>query len=137
VVFDHVGCNVCHTPPLYTNNELTPVQEFQTPDIHVSQPDVLQINVDTDANLTMHTRRGSGYYKVPSLKGLWYRGPIEHNGSVATLEDWFDPKRLNDDYVPTGFVGAGVKARAVKGHTYGLSLSEEDRQALIAFLKTL
>jgi hypothetical protein len=68
---------------------------------------------------------------------LWYRGPLEHNGSVATLEDWFDPKRLKDDYVPTGFVGLGVKTRAVKGHAFGLTLSKEDREALIAFLKTL
>jgi hypothetical protein len=45
----------------------------------------------------METRRGTGYYKVPSLRGVWYRGPFEHNGSVATLEDWFDPSRLRDD----------------------------------------
>jgi len=38
----------------------------------------------------MLTRKGTGYYKVPSLRGLWYRGPYEHDGSVATLEDWFD-----------------------------------------------
>jgi hypothetical protein len=43
-------------------------------------------SIGTDANLTMTTRRGTGYYKVPSLKGVWYRGPFEHNGSVATLE---------------------------------------------------
>ena len=36
-----------------------------------------------------------------------------------------------------GFRGAGVKARAVKGHACGLNLSAADRQALIAFLKTL
>lgn len=137
VVFDEAGCFVCHPPPLYTNNELTPVEEFQIPGILSTHPDILQINVGTDPNLTLHTRRGSGYYKVPSLKGLWYRGPLEHNGSVATLEDWFNPARLKDDYVPTGFVGFGVKTRAVKGHTFGLSLSEEDREALIAFLKTL
>lgn len=137
VVFDQAGCFVCHPPPLYTNNQLTPVQEFQESAIHVSKPEILQINVDTDSNLTLHTRRGSGYYKVPSLRGLWYRGPLEHNGSVATLEDWFDPKRLKDDYVPTGFVGFGVKTRAVKGHPFGTSLSKEDREALIAFLKTL
>ncbi len=41
------------------------------------------------------------------------------------------------DYVPTGFRGAGVKTRAVKGHLFGLALSAEDRRALIAFLKTL
>jgi hypothetical protein len=137
VVFDQTGCFVCHPAPLYTNNQLTPVQEFQESAIQVSNPEILQINVDTDPNLTLHTRRGSGYYKVPSLRGVWYRGPFEHNGSVATLEDWFDPKRLNDDYVPTAFVGFGVKTRAVKGHPFGLSLSKEDRDALIAFLKTL
>ena len=62
---------------------------------------------------------------------------LEHNGSVATLEDWFDSRRLNDDYVPTGFKGAGVKSRAVKGHAFGLDLSVAERRALIAFLKTL
>ena len=54
-----------------------------------------------------------------------------------SLEDWFDPKRLRDDYVPTGFKGYGVKTRAVKGHEFGLKLSPRDKQALIAFLKTL
>jgi Zn-dependent membrane protease YugP len=56
---------------------------------------------------------------------------------VATLEDWFDPRRLRDDYVPTGFKGYGVNARAVPGHEFGLHLSSEDKRALIAFLKTL
>ena len=44
-----------------------------------------------------HDPAPTGYYKVPSLKGLWYRGPLEHNGSVATLEDWFDPRSLRDN----------------------------------------
>jgi hypothetical protein len=56
---------------------------------------------------------------------------------VSTLEDWFDEKRLRDDYVPTGFIGHGVKSRAVKGHEFGLKLAERDKKALIAFLKTL
>ena len=92
---------------------------------------------DTDPSLTLKTRRGTGFYKVPSLKGLWYRGPFEHNGSVATLEDWFDPRRIKANYVPTGFRGSGVKTRAVPGHEYGLQLNDEERKALIAFLKTL
>lgn len=99
--------------------------------------DILWASVGTDARLATQTRRGTGYYKVPSLKGVWYRGPFEHNGSVATLEDWFDPRRLQDDYVPTGFKGAGVTARPVKGHRFGLGLPATDRQALILFLKTL
>lgn len=136
-IFEREGCAACHTPPLYTNNKLTPADGFKVPDEHRRKFDVLQISVGTDPRLTLKTRRGTGYYKVPSLKGVWYRGPFEHNGSVATLEDWFDPRRLGDDYVPTGFRGYGVKTRAVKGHMFGLDLSVENRRALIAFLKTL
>ncbi|MEK7728652.1 MAG: hypothetical protein AAB354_09585 [candidate division KSB1 bacterium] len=80
---------------------------------------------------------GTGYYKVPSLRHVWARVPLEPIGSVATLEDWFEPERTENDCVPTGFRGHGVKIRAVEGHPFGLALSDEDRQALIAFLKTL
>jgi hypothetical protein len=136
-VFESEGCGVCHTPPLYTNNKLTPVEGFKPPADDIKKFDVMPASVGTDPNLALKSRRGTGYYKVPSLRGLWYRGPFEHNGSVATLEDWFDPRRTRDDYVPTGFVGYGVKARAVKGHLFGLNLSDQKRKALIAFLKTL
>jgi hypothetical protein len=56
---------------------------------------------------------------------------------VATLEDWFDRRRLRDDYVPTGHIGYGLQTRPVPGHRFGLDLSAEDKKALIAFLKTL
>ena len=136
-VFERERCVVCHTPPPYTNNKLTPVDGFTPPAEHLEKYDILPRSVGTDPALALKTRRGTGYYKVPSLKGVWYRGPFEHNGSVATLEDWFDPRRLRDDYVPTGFRGVGVKTRAVKGHAFGLNLSAADGKALIAFLKTL
>jgi hypothetical protein len=136
-VFERTGCGGCHTPPLYTNNKLTPAEGFVVPETHRQAYDILPMSVGTDPGLALSTRRGTGYYKVPSLRGVWYRGPFEHNGSVATLEDWFDSGRLGDSYVPTGFKGYGVKTRAVKGHPFGLALSPDDRRALIAFLKTL
>jgi hypothetical protein len=135
-IFNKQGCATCHTPPLYTNNKLTPVDGFAVPVDHMNY-DVMPFSVSTDPTLALKTRRGTGYYKVPSLKGVWYRGPFEHNGSVMTLEDWFDAKRLRDDYVPTGFKGHDLKTRAVKGHEFGLKLSARDKTALIAFLKTL
>jgi hypothetical protein len=136
-VFKREGCEVCHTPPLYTNNKLTLAGDFEPPKSHLTKYDILPIRVGTDPRAATQPMRGTGYYKVPSLKGVWYRGPFEHNGSVATLEDWFDPARLRDDYVPTGFKGYGVTTRAVKGHEFGLKLSSEDKVALIKFLKTL
>jgi hypothetical protein len=71
------------------------------------------------------------------LKGVWYRGPFEHNGSVATLEDWFDPARLDPSYRPTGFCGYGVSHRRVPGHEFGLELSSSDKLDLLAFLRML
>lgn len=136
-VFMTSGCVNCHTPPAYTNNKLTPAEGFTPPPEHLKKYDILSSSVGTDPALTLYTRRGTGYYKVPSLRGVWYRGPFEHSGSVATLEDWFDPRRLREDYVPTGFRGFGVKTRAVKGHPFGLDLTEGERRDLVAFLKTL
>ena len=128
---------MCHTSPLYTSNKLTPAEGFTIPEEHKKKYDIIPVSAGTDPRLALQSRKGTGYYRVPSLKGLWYRSPFEHNGSVATLEDWFDPNRLKDDYIPTGFKGFGVKTRAVRGHEFGLKLSVEDKQALIAFLKTL
>ncbi len=137
MVFQSQGCAACHPAPVYTNNKLLPTRGFKIPADHRGKYDILDVPIDTDPRLTLHTRRGTGYYKVPSLRGVWYRGPFEHNGSVATLEDWFDERRLRDEYVPSGFMGYGVKRRAVRGHEFGLNLPAGDKQALIAFLKTL
>ena len=93
-VFEAEGCGNCHTPPLYTNNMITPAQGYDVPPEDLKKYRVKNVTVGTDPFLATKTRRGTGYYKVPSLKGVWYRGPFEHNGSVATLEDWFDPRRL-------------------------------------------
>jgi hypothetical protein len=136
-IFTREGCGGCHTPPLYTNNRLTPAPGFTPPPDHAGRFDLMPAGVGTDPGLALRTRRGTGYYKVPSLRGVWYRGPFEHSGSVATLEDWFDPRRLEPGYVPTGFRGPGVQARAVPGHAFGLGLTADERRALIAFLKTL
>lgn len=136
-LFEREGCGGCHTAPLYTNNMLTVAPGFQVPQEDRGKYRILDVSVGTDPFLSTKTRRGTGYYKVPSLKGVWYRGPFEHNGSVATLEDWFDPRRLGKDYVPTGYRGYAVTTRAVKGHEFGLKLSPTEKTALIAFLKTL
>ncbi len=138
-IFDGEGCYECHTPPAYTNNKLVPVPGFEPPmaDLGTQRLSVSRRRVGTDSGLALRTRKGTGYYKVPSLRGLWYRGLYEHSGSIASLEDWFDPRRLRDDYVPTGWRGPGVTTRAVPGHPFGLDLSDEDKKALIAFLMTL
>ncbi|MBL8222412.1 MAG: hypothetical protein JNL62_24455 [Bryobacterales bacterium] len=120
-VFARERCTSCHPAPLYTSNKLMPVDGFTVPDEHKKRFAIHERRVGTDPRYALHSRKGTGYYKVPSLKGVWYRGPFEHGGRAATLEEWFDSSRL----------------AVTPGHRFGLELKSEDKTALIAFLKTL
>jgi len=133
-IFQSEGCPKCHTPPLYTNNKLNPVMGFKVPDDLRKTDAIMDTTVGTDPTLALTTRRGTGFYKVPSLRGLWYRSAFSHSGQAATLEEWFDPARLEDNYVPKGF---HVKPGPIEGHEKGLDLTPEEKKDLIAFLKTL
>ncbi len=137
-VFAAQKCGICHTPPLFTNNKLTPVSgydwQLRNRDL---QQDIIPISVGTDSTNALLTRRGTGFYKVPSLRGVWYRSPLEHNGSIASLEEWFNPARLRSDYGSNNAKPYGMKTNAVAGHQFGLQLSVRDKAALIAYLRTL
>src|SRR5579884_1433032 len=136
-IFVREGCPACHTPPLYTNNKLTLAKGFIPPKDVPASLDILRITVGTDPGLALETRKGTGYYKVPSLRGVWYRGHYLHDGAAASLEEMFDAGRLKDTHVPGGYSPAGVKTRAILGHEFGLQLKQREREELIAFLKTL
>jgi hypothetical protein len=136
-IFAREGCAMCHTPPLYTNNKLTLAEGFTPPRGAPATLDILPISVGTDPGLALNTRKGTGYYKVPSLKGVWYRGHYLHDGSAPSLEEMFDPDRLKETHMTGGWNSPGAETRAIKGHEFGLRLSAEDRAELIAFLRTL
>jgi len=76
---------ICHTPPLYTNNKPQPAQGFSVPEDHKDQYDILPIGGWYRSGVGPTTRRGTGYYKVPSPRRVVPR-PFRANGSVATLE---------------------------------------------------
>jgi hypothetical protein len=134
-IFERERCTRCHAPPLYTSNKLTLAEGFTPPDD--TPLDILRTSVHTDPGLALNTRKGTGFYKVPSLKGLWYRGHYLHDGSVGSLEEMFDPDRLLDTHEPKGFTPPGVPRRAIRGHEFGLKLAPDEREQLIAFLRTL
>ncbi|MEM9553218.1 MAG: hypothetical protein AAGC60_03090 [Acidobacteriota bacterium] len=136
-IFEREGCVHCHTPPLYTSNELTPVEGFQPPKDHYDRYAITPRSVGTDPGLGLYTRKGTGYYRIPSLRNIWYRKNLLHSGFVNSLEELFDPARLEDDFEPSGFKGLGVERRAIEGHEFGLELDAIEREQLIAFLLTL
>jgi hypothetical protein len=136
-VFRREGCVNCHVPPDYTNGKLTVADGYQPPAGHPNRDDIVTISVGTDNSLALKTRKGTGFYKVPSLHGVWYRPRLLHDGSVASLEEMFGASRLNSDHVPGGWKGPGVTQRAIPGHLFGLNLKPDDKDALLAYLRSL
>lgn len=136
-IFEEETCIGCHTPPFYSSNKLSLAKGFTPTANALLKYDVLEFSVGTDPGLALYSRRGTGYYKVPSLAGVWNRSALMHSGYVTSLEEMFNPARQKDDFMPSGFNPNVDKPFAVKGHSFGLGLNDEDRKALIAFLRSL
>lgn len=109
-----------------------------------------------------HFRKTFGYANQP-LDGIWLRGPYLHNGSVPTLRDLLEPASNRPkefyrgydviDRQRVGFVStvpeekgrkffkfdtrlAGNGNQGHEGPDYGTSLSAEDKDAIVEYLKT-
>ncbi len=95
------NCESCHDP----QNNFT------------GQPVPLDI-VGTDPTVGLSLERGTGNYRVPSLRGLGTRTPLLHDASISSIDALLDPTRTN-------------------GHAFGLDLDEADRAALTSYLKSL
>lgn len=106
-------CAGCHAPPAFTG---APVD---------------LAFVGTDPTVGLSSDRGTGKYRVPSLRGVATRGPLLHDGSCPDLETLFDPARLDD-----GFRGSR-RGGAIPGHAFGLDAEPSERAALVAYLRTL
>ena len=107
---------------------------------------------------------GKPSYKAGPLAGIWATAPFLHNGSIPTLYDLLSPEAdrpkqflvgsTTFDPVKVGFLsGADDFTEAAReqlflfdtsrpgnansGHRYGVRLGDEDKLALIEYLKTL
>lgn len=78
-------------------------------------------------------------YRTADLRGVWATAPYLHNGSVPTLDALLTPP----DARPTSFDRHGFTVDTTQpgngneGHDFGTALDEEDRVALVAYLRTL
>ena len=86
--------------------------------------------VGTDGHLGASRERGTGRYRVPSLRGVSSRGLLLHDASISGVDELLDPARLAPDY-------RGRLGGPIAGHEWGTRLSTEDRGALAAFLRSL
>jgi hypothetical protein len=106
-----------------------------------------------------HFRKTHGYSNQP-LDGIWLRGPFLHNGSVPTLRDLLEPPERRPaaffrgydvfDQQKVGFVSdvpaaggrhffrydTSVPGNSNGGHVYGTTLPDEQKRAIVEYLKT-
>lgn len=92
---------------------------------------VLATRVGTNPSLANSEARGTGRYRPAPLVDVAMAAPYLHDGTVPSLDDLFDPARLDPSYA-RGVRGPG----AVFGHVYGTELALADRRALVAYLGT-
>jgi len=88
--------------------------------------------VGTDEALALGKGRGTGNYRPPALIDLVHAAPYLHQGAVPTLDDLLSPARLSPDYT-----GSPVGPGPVLGHAFGTRMSSEERENLVAYLRTL
>jgi hypothetical protein len=88
--------------------------------------------IATDPAAGLSADRGTGFYRVPSLRGLATRGPLLHDGSLASPADLLDGAR-----VQPGFTRALHGPGPVPGHLFGLNFDADERRQVLAYLATL
>jgi mono/diheme cytochrome c family protein len=135
-------CGSCHAPDGKQEGTLIPIAE-----------------IGTDRELA-NAMKASGYV-ARRLDGIWIRGPFLHNGSVPSVGDLLKPsaKRTATFYrgnnllnrADIGFVSdlaqekglhfalfdTSLPGNSNSGHLYGTGLSDQDKKAIVEYLKTL
>lgn len=157
-------CASCHAAGGARTGQVIPIEEVGTDRHRVDTWTVKSAAAFNDLSRGQpwaftHFRKTDGM-ATSLLDGLWLRGPYLHNGSVPTLADLLAPaaerpKKFYRGYdvidpVGVGFVSQGAEAQQSgfeydvtlpgngnAGHEYGTSLTAEQKQALVEFMKTL
>ena len=135
-------CGSCHLPDGKQRGMLIPIAE-----------------IGTDRELA-NTKKTGGYI-ADLLDGIWMRGPYLHNGAVPTVADLLKPREqrpatfyrgnnlLNSHDI--GFVSDLAQEKGLHfvlfdtrllgnsnaGHLYGTNLTDQDKKAILEYLKTL
>jgi mono/diheme cytochrome c family protein len=157
-------CAECHAEGGARTGTAIPLQELGTDPEHVlawRQVNAERMNFVVSALGAEHAdvEGAQGGYVARPLVGLWLLGPYLHNGSVPTLWDLLSPPSQRPsvfyrgydvvDLDRVGFVSTGSEAEAYGfrfdtgirgngngGHDYGTDLGDNDKHALVEFLKT-
>ncbi|HRD56106.1 MAG TPA: cytochrome c peroxidase [Parachlamydiaceae bacterium] len=114
-IFKKVGCNNCHTEPLFTDGRFLNIGVGMT----AEKPDLGRYDITKDP-------KDYGAFKTPTLRESAKSPPYMHDGSEKTLEDVID-------YYDRG----GNPNKNLHPLMKPLHLTEQDKKALKAFIEAL
>lgn len=156
-IYESEGCGTCHDAASPQSGQVTSLIDLGTDrerrDIFSSQMVKYFSKVGELYSWHFQNYRSTNGYANAPLDGLWMRAPYLHNGSVPTLDALLSPvaqrpkeffRGCTDfDQVKVGFVcnkglkiDTTLKGNSNRGHEYGTALSDDDRSALIEYLKS-
>ena len=116
-VFRSIRCSACHVPELTTGPSVNPV--FHRRPVPLFS-DLLLHDIGTGDGIAQ-ADAGPEEIRTPALWGLRFRRPFLHDGSAATVDQAIRRHEREAEQVRERYV----------------QLSEEDRAALLAFLRSL
>ncbi len=113
------NCSSCHTEPLFTDGSF--------------RYNGLDNKFNTDSGRMTITLDSNDRYKfkVPSLRNLSYTAPYMHDGRFETLEEVLNHYSFGVVYA------RNLDPNLMKNGRSGIPMSQSDRAAVTAFLKTL
>jgi cytochrome c peroxidase len=106
------GCSFCHSGWNFTDNQFH--------DIGLPSEDIGRGKLEPD------NPKAKFAFKTPGLRNTLYRGPYMHDGSLKTMAE-----------VIAHYESGGISRPSLSDAMLPLSLTDQDRQDLIAFLGTL
>jgi CxxC motif-containing protein (DUF1111 family) len=116
-IFNAIGCAACHVPALTTGPNANPA--FHRKNVPLFS-DLLLHDIGTGDGIQQGAAKPDEM-RTPALWGLRHRRPFLHDGSAFTIEDAIQRHQREAELARRGF----------------LQLPSDDRQRLLAFLKSL
>ena len=114
----HAECGHCHNAPLFTTNEY-----FNN---GIDAVNSLSDFVDAGRGEVTQTPFDNGAFRVPTLRNIEFTAPFMHDGRFETLDEVIDH-----------YVSGGNRADNLGAVLRPLQLSDQNREALKAFILTL
>jgi cytochrome c peroxidase len=123
-------CGGCHSAPMFNDGR----SQFSNISAYTdnSTGNGLGVNIGLD-KVSKDKGTGDGSFKIPSLRNVELTAPYMHDGRFSTLEEVVE--HYNSKVQPAANLHS--RLRDENGKPKKLNLSEADKKALIAFMKTL